>query len=121
MGFFDVLNKDVETKDLHANNTLRTHYYRAEYPKAKDTILRYLSQNNYKVKNVDDTYGEILVETSKFYMVISIRKMTVIQVSIDVKVTVFSLIGGYKPIKHVKELYDYCDKQLTFVGVGLQP
>jgi len=113
--------KDVETSDLNREKELRTHYYKAEYRKAKEVVIQYLKQNNLKVTNINDNYGEIFVEASKYHMIISIRSSRVLQVSIDIKVSYYSLIGAYKPHKLIKKVYQNLDKQLPFVGVGLQP
>ncbi|QVK17192.1 hypothetical protein KHQ81_09860 [Mycoplasmatota bacterium] len=120
MGFFDFLIKDIETNDTKPNKDLQTHYYKCEYREAKEALLRYLKKNNYEVSNIDDKYGEIFVETPSFHMIFSIRKAGILNVSIDIKVNVYRLIGGYKPHKLIKEAYKYLDKEIPFMGIGLQ-
>ncbi len=121
MGFFDFLIKDIETSDTQSNVELRSHYYKCEYRVAKEAVIRYFKMRNHKVTNIDDNYGEILVETPSFHMIISIRKASsILNVSVDIKVSVYRLIGLYKPHKLVKGLYDYLDKELPYKGKGLQ-
>ncbi len=120
MGFFDFFIRDVETSDRHNNPLLRTHYYRSEYQKTKETVINYLKRNNYKVVNIDDNYGEIFVEASSFHMIFSIRKSQVLNSSVDIKVSVYNLIAGYKPHKLIKAVYEFLDKELPVVGVGTQ-
>lgn len=121
MGFFDIFIKDIETSDKHRFSELRTHYYRCDYRIAKDAVERFLNQKKYKVSSVNDNYGEIFVENSSFHMIISLRKSAVINISVDIKVRVYGIIGAYKPHKLIKEIYTYLDKQLPFIGIGLQP
>ncbi len=121
MSFSGIFIKDIETSDKHRFIDFRTHYYKCEYNIAKDAVKRYLNQKKFKISNVDDNYGEIFVQSSSFHMIISIRKAMVLNVSIDIKVNVYGILGAYKPHKLIKELYTYLDKQLPFIGVGLQP
>lgn len=121
MGFIDFFIKDIETSDNHRNRELKTHYYKSEYKEAKEIVIRYLNQKKIKVTNIDDNYGEIFVETSSFHMIISIRSPRILYVSIDIKISVYSLVGAYKPHKYIKEIYSYLDKELPFIGKGLQP
>ncbi len=113
MGFFNFLVKDVETHDNSTNKDLLTHYYHCEYRKAKEVLLDYFKASQYHVKNIDDKYGEILVENSNFHMIVSIRREKVINVSIDVKVNVYRILALNKPYKIVNELYNYMDKHLS--------
>lgn len=118
MGLKDFFNKDLETKDLHSNTECRTHYYKEEYNKVKEEILSYLSSIHAKVANVDDNYGEILVETTKYDMIISIKKVTVIEHAVDFKVTMKTMIGANRPAKVIKGYYDQLDQRLTLSSVG---
>lgn len=120
MGFLDFFVRDVETSDYPNNPKLRTHYYRSDYQKTKDTLMRYLRNKNYPIKHVDDTYGEILVETSSFHMIFTVKKAGVLNSSVDIKVSVYNLIPAGKPFKMIQEIYTYLDKELQVVGVGPQ-
>jgi hypothetical protein len=120
MGLFDFFIKDVETKDRHPKQEMRTHYYKVEYREAKEAILSYLSKKKIQVTNVNDNYGEILIEQPSYDIIISIKKVTVLEMAIDFKVTTKGLFGANRPFKLVNEWYQYLDKELRFVGVGLK-
>jgi hypothetical protein len=119
MGLFDVFIKDVETKDNHKNQALKSHYYKNEYRECKEAVLNYVNTKKYKVKNINDNFGEILIETSRFSAIITIRGVSMLETAIDLKVTVYSLIGAFKPHKQVKAFYDVLDKNLRYLGTGL--
>ena len=121
MGFFGFLTKSIETKDMHSEQAFRTHYYKNDYRQVKDSILSYAKQNNYQVSHVDDQYGEILIETSSFMMIVTIKKASAFEVSVDIKVSFNGILGLYRPHKMVKDIFAFCDKQLVVRRIGLQP
>lgn len=118
MGLREIFMKDVETKDLHPNAVFRTHYFKNEYNEVKEVVLQYAKQANMNVVNVDDNYGEILVEGGKFDLIISIKRVTVLEHAVDFKVTMKTLLGLNRPAKIVSAYYAYLDKQLRVSGVG---
>lgn len=120
MGLFDFFIKDIETSDFHSNPKMRTHYYKTDYRQTKDAILSYLKSQNYHVENIDDKYGEIFVQQPRFHMIFSIRKANVLNSSVDIKVSVYNLIGANRPQKLITQAYAYLDKALPFIGVGNQ-
>jgi hypothetical protein len=119
MGFFDFIKKDLETKPDHKLVALRTHNYRAEYRELKATILNYLKNKNLNAANINDQFGEILVEHRRFSLIIFVKKGSVLESSIDFKVTYKGFIGANRPYKLISEWYRYLDKQLRLQSIGL--
>jgi len=119
MGFMDFFTKDIETKDHHKNPQLRTHYYKAEYPQVKEVLLNFFKERGTRVVNVDDNFGEILVVEPAFDLIVSIKRVSVVQHAVDFKVNSKGLIGAKRPFKVVRELYELLDKKLNFAGIGL--
>src|SRR5690554_5205876 len=107
MSLLDFFIKDVETRDHHPKKEFRTHYYKAEYPHVKEKILAYLKRQNVKVQNIDDNFGEILASGSSYDLIISVKKVTVIEHAVDFKLNMKGLIGAKRPFKIISEFYNY--------------
>lgn len=118
MSLKGIFMKDVETHDLHPMEVFRTRYYKNEYEQVKEVVLRYVNDMGANIVNVDDNYGEILVDAGKYDLIISVKRVTVIEHAVDFKVTMKTLLGLNRPAKIVKAFYDFLDKNLNAQGVG---
>lgn len=121
MGLFDFTKTLCETKERHADKDLRTRYYKASYTKVKEQLVRYCEQNGLTVENVNDTHGEILVQTSKMHAIISVIQITPLETAVDIKVQTYGVFGMNIPRKTVLSIYEHLNKTLAFKGVGLHP
>lgn len=121
MSIRSFLNNSAETREVHHINSLRSRYYKTNYPKAKECILQYVNTLKAEVKNIDDVHKEIFVQGGKFHIIFSIVQVNPIETSIDIKVDQYGLMGMHRPRKRIIEIYKYLDKQLQFKGVSLHP
>ncbi|HEY8435505.1 MAG TPA: hypothetical protein VIK63_00415 [Haloplasmataceae bacterium] len=118
MSLKSIFLKDVETRDHHPQPAFRTRYYKNEYSQVKDMILRYLNENKLRIINVEDNYGEILADGGNYDLIISIKRVTVVEHAVDFKVTMRTLLGLNRPAKIVTSLYNYLDRHLNAQGIG---
>lgn len=121
MGLKSFINSLAETKELHSDITLRSRYYKANYSKIKNVIMKYAELNKLDVQNVDDVHREILLQSRKYHIIISIVQVSPIESSVDLKIEVYSMIGMGRPRKQIINFYSYLDTNLEFKGVGLHP
>lgn len=119
MRFKDYFNKDFETHDDHFYNSLRTHYYRARLDEAFEAIRKLVNEEKGSIMDENETYQEILFETSGYSCIVKITSTTPVEHAIDFKVTTYNLIGFGKGKKVIERLYESLDKKLQFKGIGL--
>ncbi len=121
MGFMSFIGNSAETSELHSVVGLRSRYYRANYTKTKAVIQELAEEFKLDVKNVDDQHGEILLQSNKFHIVVTIISVNPIETSVDFKVLMYAFVGFNRPQKKINEFYKYLDSKMTFKGVGLHP
>ena len=121
MSFNSWLGTIAETKELHSFIGLRSRYYKTNYEKAKAVVLEYANQINTNVSNIDDVHKEILLQSNKYHIVVSLVQVNPIETSIDFKVQFYGVIGMHRPRKMILKFYDYLNSNLQFKGVGLHP
>lgn len=118
MGFLSPL---AETKELHSDVTLRSHYYKTNYQKTKAVIIEYAKEHKIDVRNIDDEHKELFLQASKYHVIVSMVQVTPYETSVDLKVELYTMVGFNRPKKKIIALYEYLDKQLQFKGIGLHP
>jgi len=111
----------AETQELHIVRELRSRYYKTNYQKAKATVLEHAKDINVNVANVDDEHKEILLQNSRYHIIVSFVQVNPIETSVDFMIEIYGLFGFHRPRKLVLSFYEYLDKNLTFKGVGLHP
>ncbi|QMS85549.1 hypothetical protein [Candidatus Xianfuyuplasma coldseepsis] len=118
MGFLSPL---AESKELHSEVGLRSHYYKTNYQKAKAVIMEYAQKNKIEVRHIDDEHKELFLQASKYHIIVSFVQVTPYETSVDFKVEMYTMLGFNRPKKKIMALYEYLDKQLPYKGVGLHP
>ena len=121
MGFFDFATNIAESKEIHNDNNLKTHYYKTRYNNIKQIILSYAQANKLIVKSEDDVHGEIFLQANNRHIIVSIVQVSPFETAVDVKVQTYRIIGLYKPMKEIILLYRYIGTKADFKGVGLHP
>lgn len=110
-----------ETQELHVVRELRSRYYKTNYKKAKAMAIEYTKAINVNVTNIDDEHREILLQSKRYHIIVSIVQVTPIETSIDLKVEMYGLFGFHRSRKIIISFYEYLDRNLQFKGVGLHP
>jgi hypothetical protein len=121
MGVFDFTKTLCETQELHKDSELRTRYYRSSYTKVKTEITQFCNLSGMDIVNVDDTHGELFIQTKKFHIIVSIIQISPLETAVDMKVQTYGMWGMNLPKKTVLAVYKYLNEALTFKGVSLHP
>ncbi len=121
MGILDMLKTIAETKELHTEPQLRSHYYKTNYKIAKDAIISYAIKQKLEIKHVDDVHKEIFLQGPRYHVICSVVEVNPIETSIDLKVEIYGVLGMNKPKKIILGFYQYLDKKLPFKGTSLHP
>ncbi|MFH0993677.1 MAG: hypothetical protein V1761_04940 [bacterium] len=118
MSFFQTY---CETRELHPDAVLRTHYYRNGFRDCVTALEKLAEKDRLEVRDVNQTHGEVYLLGNGFDCIVTIAQITPIESGIDLKVNYFSFAGLGRPKKKVVELYKYLDSALKFKGVSLHP
>lgn len=121
MGLKTFLTNNAETRELHTDPELRSRYYKSTFKKVRQAIEQYCEDGGIVVVNVDESHGEMFLQTSKHHMIASIIQVTPLETAVDLKVQTYQLIGRNVPKAKIVKLYDYLNENLSFKGVGLHP
>lgn len=108
-----------ETAERASKELLKTHYYKTSYEKLKAAFLDYCKKQNWTVSDINDTYGEILVEEVYFSLTVRIEMQTPLETSIDFFVESNYFFAKRRGYKLVNEIYSYLNKVLIFKGLSL--
>ncbi|AIO19617.1 hypothetical protein KQ51_01743 [Candidatus Izimaplasma bacterium HR1] len=121
MSFNSWIGTIAETKELHSVISLRSRYYKTNYQQAKAVVLEHAEAIKVDVRNIDDEHKEILLQNSRFHIIVSFVQVNPIETSIDFKVEMYGFFGMHRPRKMITKFYEYLDNNLKFKGVGLHP
>jgi len=121
MGLKTFLTNNAETRETHTDPDLRSRYYRTTFKKVRLTIEQYCDDEGIVVVNVDESHGEMFLQTSKHHMIASIIQVNPLETAVDLKVQTYQLIGRNIPKARIIKMYKYLNENLTFKGVGLHP
>ncbi len=121
MGLLDFTKTLCETKEIHTDRELRTRYYKTSYTKLKEQIEKFCDNNGLNIKNINDTHGEILIQTAKYHAIVSVIQVSPLETACDIKVQAYGVFGMHRPRKTIISLYEHLNKALKFKGVSLHP
>ena len=114
--FFDTI---AETKEIHVEESMRTHYFRHSYKHVRDEFISYAEKKGYTVKNVNDTHHEIFIQHKNHYIIATVTQINPVETALDLKVGMEALFGLNRPKKIIAGIYADLKKSMTFKGVGL--
>lgn len=115
----------TETRENHINEQLKSRYYKTTTKKAIEAIKTIIHQEDgLTVKSVSEEHGEIAVEVrkgKKAFMIITVISVRPFETAVDFSVTTETVLPsdfGYSR-KLIIKMYEKLNKQLTYVGSGL--
>lgn len=119
VNFFSTMCETSDTNKNPNNKMLITHYYASNYEKAKPAISS-ICQNLFdlQIMNIDDHYHELFFENKKMALIITVNPVNAYEVSVDVKVKVYKLMGFNKPIKTLEAFFTELNKRLILKRIG---
>lgn len=121
MSFMSFFQVSCETREVHRDLDLRTHYYRNSFEQCLKAVKAYAEKEQIDVKQVNPTHGEIYLLGNGFDVIVTALQLSPIETGVDLKVNYFNLIGLNRPKKRALEIYKYMDSALNFKGVSLHP
>ena len=121
MGIGAFFSNNAETRETHTDPDLCSRYYKTSFKKIKEKIEEYCVQEDIVVVNIDETHGEMFLQTSKHHMIASIIQINPLETAVDLKVQTYQLIGRGVPKAKIMKLYEFLNNNFTFKGVGLHP
>jgi hypothetical protein len=110
-----------ETRELHLDPELRTHYYRNSFRDVAAAFEMLAGKERFDVKSVDPIHGEIYLIGDGFDAIVTVAQINPIESGIDLKINYFSFTGLGRPKKKAIALFKTLDAHLKFKGVSLHP
>jgi len=110
-----------ETRELHADQGLRTRYYRNNFEACLVALNKLATQEKLDIRDVNKVHGEIYVVGNGFDVIITVAQVSPIESGIDMKVNFFSFMGFGRPRNTAVKYYKFFDQNLKFKGVSLHP
>lgn len=107
------------TKENHAKEALRTHYYTCNYQKAKEAIIQLAQVMGYQVQHMNDQFNEVLLVKGAVTVLVEITMITQRETGIDFNIETSSFFDFGKGQKEIARFYQYLDKTLPFKGISL--
>jgi len=118
-------SKQVETKDHHVDDQLKTHYYKATFNQLFQSVEELFRQDaDCQITTVSKEHGEIAVEVSRpipCFLIATVVSVKPMESAVDFNISSerFSLSGAYPVLrKRVISYYDKLKQVHTFVGKG---
>jgi hypothetical protein len=116
--------KQIETSDKIADDSLKTHYYKAKFNQMFDSVEKLFHEDaDCRVTTVSKDHGEIAVEISKpipCFLIVTIISVKPMETAVDFNISSekFSLIGTYPALKNrINSYYERINQIHTFVGI----
>jgi tetrahydromethanopterin S-methyltransferase subunit A len=116
--------KQIETSDKIADDSLKTHYYKAKFNQLFDSVEKLFHEDaDCTVTTVSKERGEIAVEISKpisCFLIVTIVAVRPIETAVDFNISSekFSLTGSYPALKkRINSYYERINQLHTFVGI----
>ena len=121
MSLASFFQTSCETRELHADPALRTHYYRNGFKDVVAGLEKLAYQEELDLRNVDQVHGEVYLIGNGFDCIVTIAQITPMESGIDLKINWFGLSGLGRPRKKAIALFRVLDSLLRFKGVSLHP
>jgi len=116
--------KQIETSDRVADDSLKTHYYKAKYNQVFDSVEKLFHEDaDCQVTTVSRERGEIAVEINKpirCFLIVTIVAVKPIEIAVDFNISSegFSFLGSYPALKkRINAYYERINQLHTFVGI----
>lgn len=110
----------VETSEKNNTNLYASHYYKTSYEKLKETYLKILTENNFRIVSIDDSYSEIFAEQPHLSVQAKIIEQNPKETSIDFYISAEYLFGNRKKVNSfLTMVYANLGKAFELKGLGL--
>lgn len=113
------MGKIYQTSENAKYDFLKTRWFKTNYNKAKEVVLKVIESYGLKPSDVNDDYGEILVECQEFNLVVTVFEYKVNEVSIDTYIESHFTFDFGKTKKILLGFYNDVAKNIEFLGYSL--
>lgn len=117
-------NKQIETSDKNNDDSLKTHYYKANHKQLFESVEKlFRADADCRITTVSKEHGEIAVEVSKpipCFLIVTIVSVKPMETAIDFNISSenFSLLGSYPTLKRrINAYYERINQLHTFTGI----
>lgn len=111
--------KIYQTSENAKKEFLKTRWYKAPYIKTKNAVLDVIKSYGLKETNVNDDYGEILVESRDFNLVVTIYEFKSFETSVDVYIESHYALDFGKTKRIILDFYNDLSKKVEFIALSL--
>lgn len=96
-----------------------THYYSTDYNHTLEAIYVVAKKFNYKVKNVDEKYKEVLLmDKNGNEIIVTITTISYYENAVDMKINTHYFLSLGRPQNIVKKFYDELNRLITLKRIG---
>ncbi|MGM9899385.1 MAG: hypothetical protein ACI32E_02245 [Bacilli bacterium] len=96
-----------------------THYYSTDYNHTLEAISVVAKKFNYKVKNVDEKYKEVLLmDKNGNEIIVTITTISYYENAVDMKINTHYFLSLGRPQNIVKKFYDELNRLITLKRIG---
>ena len=114
-----IFSTEVETKEVHKKEQLRTHYYRNNFNDVLNAFNKIAEEDNMEVQHVDKKWGEVYIIANGYEVIAIVNQITPLETAVDFKINYFVTFGFNRPMKRAIHLYERLDSMLNFKGTML--
>ncbi|WP_062355208.1 hypothetical protein [Bacillus kwashiorkori] len=121
---FQRFHKQLETRDDHFDDELRSHYYKTSFDKVFQAVTEVFQKDQtMEISSTSKERGELAIHMKKnphAFIVVTVIQTRPFETAVDFMVSSdkFSIIGLYPALKKiVVGLYKELDKKLPSIGV----
>jgi adenylate cyclase len=118
-------NKQLETKDGHSDDQLKTHYYKANLNQLFQSVEKLFREDaDCRITTVSKEHGEIAVEVNKpipCFLIATVVSVKPLETAVDFNISSeqFSFTGTYPVLrKRVISYYEKLNQLHTLLGIS---
>ncbi|WHY76422.1 hypothetical protein QNH20_20200 [Neobacillus sp. WH10] len=124
MAIFTRFKKHIETSDQNADDSLKTHYYKATFNQLFQSVEKLFHEDaDCQITTVSKEHGEIAVEISKpipCFLIVTIVSVKPLETAVDFNISSekFSILGIYPDLKkRINSYYERIGQLHNIVGI----
>jgi hypothetical protein len=118
-------NKQLETKERHSDDQLKTHYYKANFNQLFQSVEKLFREDaDCRITTVSKEHGEIAVEVNKpipCFLIVTVVSVKPLETAVDFNISSeqFSFTGTYPVLrKRIISYYEKLNQLHTLLGIS---
>lgn len=113
MALEDYFLNNFETSNNPKDKRLCSRYYGNDYYATQNTISSVFNNAGFKLKYVDNNYHEMLFESKKAQVIVTLSEMSMYEIKVDIKINTSFIFPMKRGVKMIDQLFTMLDKRLT--------